>query len=151
MAHPANSRAVRIRPALVVDAAQLARLAGQLGHPSTAEQVAARLRGILQDSNHAVFVAESEASKIAGYVEAFPFHTIAANPRVEIASLVVDESYRSQGVGRLLMKRVEEWARTHGYKEAGLRSNVIRDRAHSFYENLGYRINKTQKSFRKPL
>lgn len=151
MVHSENTPAFRIRPAVLADAPQLAALAGQLNHPSTAEQVAARLREILQDANHAVFVAEREGSKIAGYVEAFPFHTVAANPRVEIASLVVDESCRSQGVGRLLMERAEEWARARGFKEAGLRSNVIRDRAHSFYENLGYRVNKTQKSFRKTL
>lgn len=150
MAYAGNTARVTIRPALVGDASQLAQLAGQLAHPSTAEQVAARLHDILQDSDHAVFVAQS-GSKIVGYVEAFPFHTIAANPRIEIASLVVDEPCRSQGIGRLLMEWAEKWARARGFKEAGLRSNVIRDRAHSFYENLGYRINKTQKSFCKAL
>jgi ribosomal protein S18 acetylase RimI-like enzyme len=80
-----------------------------------------------------------------------PLRTIASNPRVEIGGLVVDESCRSQGVGRLLMARVEEWARSNGFTEARLRSNVIRESAHLFYENLGYRVNKTQKSFLKTL
>ena len=32
-----------------------------------------------------------------------------------------------------------------------VRSNVIRERAHQFYERTGYEHYKTQKSFRKPL
>jgi hypothetical protein len=32
-----------------------------------------------------------------------------------------------------------------------VRSNVIRDRAHKFYERQGYEHYKTQKAFRKPL
>jgi GNAT superfamily N-acetyltransferase len=151
MATTTNTTSFTIRSATAADAPQLAPLAGQLGHPSTAEEVAERLREIFEDADHAVLVAEDKDRRIAGYVEIFPFRTIAAQPRVEIASLVVDECCRSQGVGRLLMKHAEEWARARGFKEMGLRSNVIRERAHQFYENLGYRVNKTQKSFRKQL
>jgi hypothetical protein len=32
-----------------------------------------------------------------------------------------------------------------------VRSNVVRERAHKFYERGGYEHYKTQKSFRKPL
>jgi GNAT superfamily N-acetyltransferase len=151
VAEIAKRQTFSIRVASLADAQQLASLAGQLGYPSTAGEVAARLREILGDPNHAVFVAEIKDSQIAGYVEAFPLRTIASNPRVEIGGLVVDESLRSQGAGRELMARVEDWARTKGYKEARLRSNIIRDGAHLFYENLGYRVNKTQKSFLKML
>lgn len=151
MARAANTSAFTIRPAELADAPQLAPLATQLGYSSTADQVAARLREILKDSEHIIFVAERQGSGLAGYIEVFPFRIIGSNPRMEIGSLVVDESSRSQGVGRLLMDHAEEWARSRSFKEAGLRSNVIRDRAHRFYENLGYTVNKTQKSFRKTL
>lgn len=140
-----------VRTATAADASQLAPLAGQLGYPSTAEQVSARLREILKNAEHAILVAEDKDHRIAGYIEIFPFRTIGSEPRIEIGSLVVDESCRSQGVGRLLMSHAEDWARARGFKEAGLRSNVIREGAHQFYESLGYRVNKTQKSFRKHL
>lgn len=140
-----------VRPATAADAPQLALLADQLGYPSTAEQVSARLREILEGPAHAILVAEGKDRRIAGYIEIFPFRTIGSEPRIEIAGLVVDESCRSQGVGRLLMTHAEDWARAREFKEMGLRSNVIRERAHEFYENLGYRVNKTQKSFRKRL
>lgn len=151
MATTTNTTSFTIRTATAADAPQLAPLAAQLGYPSTAEQVTERLCEILDDAAHAILVAESKDHRIAGYIEIFPFRTIGSEPRIEIASLVVDESCRSQGVGRLLMNHAENWARARGFKEMGLRSNVIRERAHEFYENLGYRVNKTQKSFRKPL
>lgn len=151
MARTGNSSAFTIRPAVLADSAELAPLATQLGYSSTADQVAVRLGEILQDAEHVIFVAEREGSGLAGYIEVFPFRTIGSNPRIEIGSLVVDESCRSQRVGRSLVERAEAWARARGFKEAGLRSNVIRDRAHRFYENLGYTVNKTQKSFRKTL
>ena len=34
---------------------------------------------------------------------------------------------------------------------ASVRSNVMRERAHKFYERCGFEHYKTQKSFRKPL
>lgn len=151
MTEPAKTESFYIRRATLADAAQLAPLAGQLGYPSTVDEVTARLREILRHDDHIILVAEWASAGIAGYIEIFPFRTIGSNPRVEIASFVVDESCRSQGVGRRLLEHAEEWARSHGYEETSLRSNVIRERAHLFYENLGYRVNKTQKSFRKML
>jgi GNAT superfamily N-acetyltransferase len=50
-----------------------------------------------------------------------------------------------------LLARAERWAREKGCRAIGLRSNVIRDRAHAFYERHGYKHVKTQKSFRKDL
>jgi GNAT superfamily N-acetyltransferase len=140
-----------VRPASLADAPQLASLAGQLGYASTPKQVATRFGEIAREREHLLLVAVDSGGALAGYIEIFPFRTIGADPRIEIASLVVDESCRSQGVGRLLMEHAEEWGRANGFAEAGLRSNVIRERAHTFYEKLGYRVNKTQKSFRKKL
>jgi GNAT superfamily N-acetyltransferase len=151
MVHRTETQTPTIRPATLADAPQLAPLTAQLGYPSTTEKIAERLREILGETKHLILVAEHKQSQIVGYIEAFPFTTIASDRRVEIAGLVVDEACRSQGVGRLLMLRAEDWARANGYKETRLRSNVIREEAHRFYENLGYRLNKTQMSFLKTL
>lgn len=146
-----ESSQVTIREARISDAPQLAPLAKQLGYDSTPEQVAARLPGIFADSGHIIFVAEQEGGELAGYVDVFLFRTVASDVRAEIAGLVVEEASRSRKIGRMLMARAEDWAREKGCSECGLRSNVIREGAHRFYENLGYRVNKTQKSFRKKL
>ncbi|HEV2617354.1 MAG TPA: GNAT family N-acetyltransferase [Candidatus Acidoferrales bacterium] len=142
---------ITIRTARFSDAPRIAPLAGQLGYPSTAEQVMERLEGILGQAEHIVFVAEREGGEIAGYADVFLFRTAASDARAEIGGLVVDEGSRGQNIGRMLMARAEDWARENGCTECGLRSNVIREGAHRFYENLGYRVIKTQKSFRKTL
>jgi len=45
----------------------------------------------------------------------------------------------------------EQWARVHGFALMRVRSNVVRERAHRFYEREGYARVKTQAVFRKAL
>jgi GNAT superfamily N-acetyltransferase len=51
---------VNVRPATADDANALARLAGQLGYPTTAHEARDRLEALLDQHDHAVFVAEAE-------------------------------------------------------------------------------------------
>lgn len=151
MAGKAESSQIAIRTAQFSDAPRLAPLASQLGYASAPDQAAIRLRDILADPHHVVFVAENENGGLVGYADVFVLRTVASDPRAEIAGLVVDQASRSENIGRMLMARAEAWARENGCSECSLRSNVIRERAHRFYEKLGYHVNKTQKSFRKTL
>ena len=102
-------------------------------------------------NDHAVFVAEMADGEIAGWIGAFISRGLEVNPRGEISGLIVDERFRSQAVGKQLLARAEEWLREQGCDIVGLRSNVVRDRAHAFYLREGYTHAKTQKSFRKTL
>src|SRR5215470_13042802 len=132
-----------IRTARPEDYAQMAELAGQLGYPSTADQVAKRLAGFNATGEHTVFVAQMADRTIAGWIGAFLYRCVEADPRVEISGLVVDERFRSQAVGHALLERAEAWARERGCGATSLRSNVIRQRAHKFYEREGYEHTKT--------
>ena len=58
---------------------------------------------------------------------------------------------RGAGIGKVLVARVEKWAREKELTCVTLRSNVIREPAHKFYKTLGYKIIKTQHAFRKNL
>ena len=151
MSAPSSAFAGKIRAPRESDYARIADLAGQLSYPSTLEEIARRLDGIKGSPDHAVFVAELESGEIAGWIAVFVYRTVEAAARAEISGLVVDERYRSQRIGERLLERSEEWARERGCGTIGLRSNVIRDRAHAFYERHGYLHVKTQKSFRKQL
>jgi GNAT superfamily N-acetyltransferase len=133
------------------DYARLAELAGQLSYPSTADEIAQRLAAMAGSREHAVFVAETQGGEIAGWIAVFISRGLEVNPRGEISGLIVDERFRSQAVGKHLLARAEEWAREQGCDVVGLRSNVIRDRAHAFYIREGYQHSKTQKTFRKNL
>jgi GNAT superfamily N-acetyltransferase len=141
----------KIRAAHPPDHARIAELAGQLSYPSTTAEIARRLQGIESSPAAAVFVAELETGEIAGWIAVFVYRTVEADARAEVSGLVVDERFRSRRVGEHLLARAEEWARENGCHAIGLRSNVIRDRAHAFYERHGYAHVKTQKALRKQL
>jgi GNAT superfamily N-acetyltransferase len=151
MSTAARPFAGEIRLARPQDYPRMAELAGQLGYQSTADDVARRLAGLITTGEHVVFVAQLEDGTIAGWIGAFVYRCVETDARVEISGLVVDERFRSQAVGRFLLGRAEAWAREKGFSATSLRSNVIRERAHAFYERQGYAHTKTQKSFRKKL
>jgi GNAT superfamily N-acetyltransferase len=144
------SHEVVVRRATPADAECVARLCVQLGYASTADEAAARLRAIDGRTDQAVLVAESGGAVVA-WIDLHIEHSIAAGKTVQVAGLVVDENHRGSGVGRLLMRHAEEWARSNGCSSVRLRSNIIRAQAHEFYEKLGYKVTKTQKAFAKEL
>jgi GNAT superfamily N-acetyltransferase len=141
---------LKIRRAKSNDAPRLAELAGQLGYPTTKEQMRQRLRGIQPASRHAIFVADS-AEGVVGWLHVSKQPLLEVDLRAEVNGLVVAEGQRSFGAGARLLAAAEAWARKHGCKSMSVRSNVIRERAHKFYERNGYEHFKTQKSFRKPM
>jgi GNAT superfamily N-acetyltransferase len=140
-----------VRRASRSDIPQLPELCEQLGYRSNEAEIRARFDDIASCFDEEVFVAETADGRIAGFLGIFVLRTIASEPRAEVSGLVVDNARRSHGVGKLLMEKAETWAREHGCDVVSLRCNVIRDRAHKFYERLGYEHVKTQKSYRKVL
>jgi len=146
-----SNKELKIRRAKSADAPEIAALAGQLGYPATAAQMGKRLRGIKPASQHAVFVADAPEDGLIGWVHVSKQPLLEVEIRAEVNGLVVAEGQRSFGAGARLLAAAEDWARKHGCKSMSVRSNVIRERAHKFYERHGYEHYKTQKSFRKPL
>ena len=151
MPNTSNALKIEVRPAEARDAAVIARLAGELGYPSTAEQVRERLATTDKDPHQATFVAAVTGGEVIGWIHLGEVHSIAGEPRAEIIHLIVDSRSRSAGTGRLLAERGERWARERGLAVIGVRSNVIRERAHAFYLRLGYTVAKSQKVFRKTI
>jgi ribosomal protein S18 acetylase RimI-like enzyme len=147
----AKTQAIETRLAEERDIIALARLAGELGYPSTPEQIRERLAYSEAAPHQATFVAVIDGDAVVGWIHLSEARSLDAEPRAEITGLVVDSNHRSGGAGRLLVERGEEWARRRGLAVIGVRSNVIRERAHAFYERLGYTVTKTQKVFRKTL
>ncbi len=148
---PSARSECNIRDARSGDYAQMAELAQQLGYASTAEDVAARTAPMRESAGHAVFVAELTGGQIAGWIGMFIYRAVEAEARAEVSGLVVDAHMRSRGIGQQLLERAEQWARDKGCRTIGLRTNVIRERAHVFYERQGYQHTKTQRTYRKAL
>ncbi len=106
---------------------------------------------VQQDETNAVLVAEGADGQVIGWVQVYVRPLVVDDLNAEVGGLVVDERTRSQGVGQRLMEEAEAWARAHGCEAVNVRSNVIRERAHHFYEAIGYRRIKTQLTLRKAL
>jgi GNAT superfamily N-acetyltransferase len=146
-----KDKELKIRRAKSADAPRLADLSAQLGYPATTAQLRERLRRISPASQNAVFVAEAKDAGVVGWLHVTKQALLESDVRAEVNGLVVKDGHRSLGAGARLIAAAEEWGRKHGCKYMSVRSNVIRERAHKFYERNGYEHYKTQKSFRKPL
>lgn len=140
---------VVLRTAIPQDAERLAVLSAQLGYPATPEQMGRRLEAIQGDENHAVFVAEGAGGQVTGWVHVFIRQLLLVDRHAELGGVVVLAGQRGRGVGRLLMERAEVWARARGCEAVYVRSNVARERAHRFYEGIGYEQIKTSRVFLK--
>ncbi|MGH8216749.1 MAG: GNAT family N-acetyltransferase [Rhodanobacteraceae bacterium] len=140
-----------IRAATAADASELAVLCGQLGYPADASTIARRLDAIVEHHAGAVLVAESDEGAVVGWAEASLQRHLVHDPRVMLAGLVVAEGSRNHGVGVALLRAVEAWSREHGADELIVRSNVLRERAHRFYQREGYVEKKRQAMFLKRL
>jgi GNAT superfamily N-acetyltransferase len=151
MAKKSANQTVSVRRARISDAAQLAELSGQLGYPTTSAEITRRMRKLKPASQNALFVAESPDAGVVGWAHVSVTHLVEVGTRAELNGLIVGEGQRSLGAGARLLEAAEEWARKQGCPSMSVRSNVIRERAHKFYQRQGYEHYKTQKAFRKPL
>lgn len=140
-----------IRLANTGDVERMAELCGQLGYPSTPEELRRRLERIQASEQHAVYVAEGSDGQVIGWMHVCLRQLVMVDPQVEVAGLVVAEGQRSGGLGRRLIQQAEAWARQQGCAAVTVRSNVVRQRAHTFYQKLGYQLIKTSLTFLKHL
>lgn len=138
----------RVREVEPGDVERVAVLATQLGYPTTAVQARDRLRLLAEFRRGCVLVAEAD-DRVIGWIHVAAENCLEAEPWAEIRGLVVDEAWRSRGVGGELVRSAEDWGRRQGLPLLRLRTNVLRERAHDFYRRLGFRLLKTQHVFVK--
>ena len=136
------------RRAQLADAAELARLGGELGYPTPAEVMAQRLAVLLTNERHLVAVA-ADGGSLRGWVHIEHRYSLAGADRVEIMALVVDSKWRRGGLGRELVGIAEAWTFSRGIPQLTVRSNAARAESHPFYEALGYGLSKTQHVYGK--
>lgn len=130
-----------VRPARAGDAAAIARLMDQLGHPTTPGSMAERLARFEEDGTAWSRVAEIDGA-VVGFAGAFVRGHFDEDGLLGIlAALVVDEALRSRGIGAVLVAEAEAWMRERGCRGVVLTSRTHRVDAHRFYERLGYAVN----------
>ena len=150
MAKSSDQAKLKIRRAKSSDVTRVAALSGELGYPTSATEMRGRLRRILPKKDHIVLVAEI-GGEVIGWMHLSVCDIVESVSFAEINGLVVAEDHRSAGAGAKLIEAGQEWARRKKCMLMHVRSNVIRERAHAFYERQGFVHYKTSKIFRKPL
>ncbi len=141
--------AISIRAADQSDASDIAQLLGQLGYPSSSEQVAGRLVQVSASPADQVLVVEAGGQLTAMASIHFMLYFHRGETLCKITSFVVKEGYRGQGIGSALLALIEQIARLQGCRRMELTSAEIRTAAHAFYEGKGY--HKAGFKFYKPL
>lgn len=88
---------------------------------------------------HPVIVAETARGEIAGWGSLNVFNARPAYRFVADFSVYVDREYRGKGVGRVLLSRLIELAREHGYHKLVLSAFPFNTGGMALYERLGFR------------
>ena len=126
-----------VRNARPSDARELVELIGALGAKIDEDSVRSNLASLKKSGETPlVAVLGDEIVGLCGLGRRIAIHRPA--PLGRITALVVKESARGKGIGRLLVEAAEQWMRQHGCYLVEVTSNDRRADAHAFYRHLGY-------------
>jgi GNAT superfamily N-acetyltransferase len=129
---------LRIRDAELSDAAELAALACVLGYETIGAEMESRLVSILKDPRYKTLVALKN-EKIRGMIGTFSASSYLHNDlNGRIIAFVVSRELRRHGIGARLIAAAEKDFAQRGIARLTLATRFEREKAHQFYEKLGY-------------
>jgi GNAT superfamily N-acetyltransferase len=127
-----------VRRATGSDLPAISGLMEQLGFPTAAIELNRRFLAIWHNrQEHRLLVAEYNTI-LAGVIHLTIRHTLTQDNFVEIVSMVVAESLRGRGIGRMLLREAEQWALELNLPAVRLCFDAVRIPAHQFYIQNGY-------------
>lgn len=106
-----------------------------------------RAKHILENINHDIFVALCSES-VVGFIVVEKAIAIECD-YIKINGIAVNKNYQGQGIGSQLIAYAEHYAKEHNIDLIILNSSIRREKAHMFYEKLGF--SKSSYSFRKKI
>ena len=127
---------IHVRPATPDDAAAVAALSAELGHPISAPDLPSRLALVLGDGGAVVLALDG--TRPVGLMCLARLNVIHASGAVAyITALVTTSEWRGRGVGRALVDTAIRWAREQGCVRLSVTSAEHRADAHAFYPRCG--------------
>ncbi len=127
-----------IRQALHTDWPGISRLLDQLEYPGTDRFLKSRLAQLLDDPAEVLLVWEDNSS-ILGFLSLHFIPQLALpGDFARISYFSIDETARSEGIGRQLEEYATELARERGCELIEVHCHSRRTRAHLFYFRQGY-------------
>lgn len=117
----------------------------------TKEELFKAIEDTIKIANNKVILAIDENDEVLGYALYGECYHIGFEPFIEILQIIVDTKRRSEGIGTVLVKYIEEEAKKNKISRVKLSSQVQRERAHKFYSKSGYEIFKQSYFFEKKI
>ena len=129
---------VTIRLAALRDADAIAPLLGQLGYPTTADELSERIERLTDRPDGEVLVAELDGEVVG--LAAYQLIDVIERPDPQcwITALVVDDRYRRRGVAYALLHTIEETARDFACFRLEVTTHPDRPDALAFYRATGF-------------
>jgi len=142
---------IHIRRALIKDASGIQKLnAAELGAVYPVGKTRQILTQLLQSEQDRIYVAEIEGT-IVGYVHACNYTLLCSPPIKNIMSIAISKDYQKHGIGKVLLERIENWAKETEASIIRIISDGSGINAYEYYKNLGYEGGKLQMHFTKKL
>jgi GNAT superfamily N-acetyltransferase len=138
-----------IRNAKTEDALDISELSMQLGYSSSEYEMKERLDSILNSDDQTVFVAFQTDGKVIAWIHILKCPRVESDCFAEIGGFIVAKEFRGKGIGRRLLKTVEDWAEQKKLHRLRVRSKIEREDAIKFYSKCGFSVLKTQAVFDK--
>jgi GNAT superfamily N-acetyltransferase len=134
---PKPNPKLSIREAKSGDARALAELVNGLGHPMDEKTIRKNLAALGKLGEIALVAVEDKAVVgLVGVHKMVAIHRDAPVGRIPI--LVVAETARGKGIGKMLVEAAEEFFRKAGCRLVEVTSNDRLPQAHAFYRHMGY-------------
>ncbi|WP_240125785.1 GNAT family N-acetyltransferase [Thermomonas alba] len=129
---------VDLRPAVLGDADDVARLLCELGYPCDTAEASERISAILANERQALILARRNGAVCGLVALDFMYYLPLGTTTCRVTALVVSAGAQGQGLGRALLKEAERRARAGGAARIELTSGAQRTEAHAFYRACGY-------------
>jgi GNAT superfamily N-acetyltransferase len=132
--------AITVRPATEADIPALSILMSELGYPTSLAEMQERFVAIQQQADYRTLVAVRE-DHILGAVGSLKHYYWEQNGHfIRVQALVVSSNARRMGIGKMLMRAVEDWGRETGAVLISLNCGHKQARvaAHQFYPDIGF-------------
>ena len=121
-------------------------LLAELGYHPPAGKLQQTIDEIGEDSDCLILVARL-ADKPVGVIMVYLAKSLVLGHVAVIGNLVVKQAHQGKGIGRQLVLASAAWAKEHGSPTLRVGSQIRRQQAHRFYQNLNFKHYKTQHWF----
>jgi ribosomal protein S18 acetylase RimI-like enzyme len=101
-----------------------------------------RLSELVESDNTIIFLGTDDNDQILGMLSLIVMKIPTGN-KAWIEDVVVDQTARGKGMGKVLMKHALERAKKLAVKSVDLTSRPSRETANMLYQSLGYQIRET--------